>query len=153
MTIPTSSVGPVMTYLFNHLTLGIANVGVTGTAQVVWAEPTTYLADNIVALGKVSREVTEAHMIGSGGAGWLREAYTIDVVVSCFRGSNDFQSLAPDLWSLISFVETTVRTDPSLGGAVSRAKPARSDGIGTWSDDHSGILYEGTVTVDCLAEL
>jgi hypothetical protein len=153
MSIPVSSVPTAKAWLFNQLTANIDTAGVTEQSQVVYAQPTTYLAPNIIAVDKVNREVTQAHMVGSGGAGWLREQYTIEVVISCMRGGSDFLSLETDFWALVALVESTVRTDPSLGGAVSVARPTRGDALSAFTDDHNGILCEGTFPIDCLAEL
>ena len=147
MTIGTSSVYAAKSALYTALTTANTNTGLL----IAYGQVGTYRPDDIILLGRVSRNVQVARMRGDGGYGWLNEDYTIEVGISTFRGGDDGWAGEGYALSLIDFVEQTVRTDPSLGGTVSMANPAGSELTGTWEDKHMGVLFEGHVLIHCNA--
>lgn len=153
MTIPVSTAPQVKAYLFTQLQTAITPV--TGSSLLVcYDEPGPNEPDDIVSVGDVTtRTTTPLAMVGSGGAGWLIEDYSIEVVVDCYRGGDDPQTVTERAWALIGQVETVVRNDPSLGGLAIEAKPGSCRSESMWDDAHKGRRVRVTVAVDVQAQL
>ncbi|MET8624538.1 hypothetical protein ABZW30_12405 [Kitasatospora sp. NPDC004669] len=160
MAIPSSSVPAARLWLFNSLKAaltpdpGVASgQGSYGDANasllVCLDAPGTYQPEDIVAVGKVDRTISISSMVGSGGAGWLQEHYTIEITVECARATDDSQSAFERAAALIDQTTAVVRTDPTLGGIVLWSRPTRSDLETVWADDHSHWVATGTLTVEC----
>ncbi|MFB7907646.1 hypothetical protein ACFC1T_14535 [Kitasatospora sp. NPDC056076] len=160
MTIPASSAPAARLWLFNALKAAltadpgtVSGQGSYGDANasllVCLDAPGTYQPEDIVAVGKVDRRIDVSSMVGSGGAGWLIEHYTIEITVECARGTDDSQSAFERTCSLIDQITAVVRTDPTLGGNVLWSQPTRSETDTVWADDHSSWVGQGTLTVDC----
>lgn len=108
--------------------------------------------DIIIVGTDVRRTVTWQNFIGTADLDALDEVYEIDSLVSCWTGDSDPVPLKVRAWQLVGYIETGVRTDPSLGGLVEVAQPAGTTGGGVvWSEATGnapiGRLCEITVTV------
>ncbi|MGA5819729.1 hypothetical protein ACPC54_17950 [Kitasatospora sp. NPDC094028] len=160
MTIPSSSVPAARLWLFKALVASltpdsgaVSGQGSYGDANasllVCLDAPGTYQPEDIVVVGKVDRRIDVSSMVGSGGAGWLIEHYTIEITIECARATDDSQSAFERTAALIDQVVAVVRTDPTLGGNALWTKPTRSDLETVWADDHSTWVATGTLTVEC----
>ncbi|MFI6117476.1 hypothetical protein [Kitasatospora sp. NPDC051164] len=159
MTIPSSSAPAARLWLFNAIKSaltpdpGVVSGGSYGdpaaSLLVCLDGPGTYQPADIVAVGKVGRRIDVSSMVGSGGAGWLREDFGIEIVIECARGTEDSQSAFERTTTLIDQIIAVVRTDPTLGGSVLWSKPTRSDTEVAWAADHSSWVGQGTLTVEC----
>lgn len=149
MTIPASSIPAAKLFLFN----GIVSLINDTAVLVAYDEPGPNQPDDIVMVGGVDRQVAALQMVGSGQAGWLDETYTIDVVVSVFRGGDDARTAFERACVLADQVVYVVRTDPSLGGAVVVAHPEASRYEPAWDDDHRGRLVTVTIPIYCRARI
>src|ERR1035438_7723069 len=106
-------------------------------------DPGMDLPDNVIAIGEVRRTVEPATFIGNGGLFWLEEKYDIDVVCSAWSGSDNRTTITDMAWTLVNYVETAVRTDPSLGGIVNVAYPVGTHTLSaTWTEDPDGMTIE-----------
>ncbi|MFH8380639.1 hypothetical protein ACH4E7_06815 [Kitasatospora sp. NPDC018058] len=160
MTIPSSSVPAARLWLFNALKTAltpdpgtVSGQGSYGDANasllVCLDAPGTYQPEDIVAVGKIDRRINVSSMVGSGGAGWLIEHFSIEITIECARATDDSQSAFERTCTLIDAITAVVRTDPTLGGNVLWSQPARSDLETVWADDHSHWVATGTLTVEC----
>lgn len=149
MTIPASTVPAAKLFLYT----GITSLINDPTVLVSYDPPGPYQPDDIVMVGTVERQVVPYQMVGSGQAGWLDETYTIEVVVSVFRGGDDARTAFERACVLADQVVYVVRTDPSLGGAVVVAHPSNVRYEPTFDDDHKGRLVTATVDVNCRARI
>ncbi|HWU23262.1 MAG TPA: hypothetical protein VN088_17115 [Nocardioides sp.] len=113
-------------------------------------EPSTDEPDSIISVGDVHQTYSPEQDVGSGGAGWLREDYTITVTVDCVRGGDDAAGVFAAARQFADMVVAVVRSDPSLGGAVDRARPGSVTHTGGWTDDHMGRQSVIDIGIDCL---
>jgi len=153
MTIPVSTAPAVKAYLFTQLQANIT--AASGSSLLVcYDEPGPYEPDDIVSVGDVTaRNTAQLAMVGSGGAGWLIENYSLEVVVDCFRGGDDPQTVDERAWALIGQVEAVVRTDPSCGDLVVEARPGQCRSESMWDDAHKGRRVRAAVAVDVQAQI
>lgn len=150
--IPTSTVPAVKAALFTlfqaQLTPGSSSLG------VFYDEPGPNQPDDIVSVGACkSRQVSGMAMVGSGGAGWLHELYTIEVTVACFRGGDDARAVLERAYSLCGQVETAVRADPSIGGLVLVARPVGSHDDPQWETQHKGRTIAIIIDIEIEAQI
>jgi hypothetical protein len=149
---PSSTVPAVKAYLFNALKVRteLATLIAQGEALVSYDDPGPFQPQDIVAVTNVTRSVKPLQMVGGGGAGWLDESYTVDVVVDVFRGGDDPQTVFERACLLVDVVVDVVRQDPSLGGLVIQANPEASDYVSEWAtqdqEDTEQVLYLGRAT-------
>lgn len=149
VTIPASTVPAAKLYLHSHITTLINDTSVL----VSYDPPGPFQPDDIVMVGAVDRQVGPYQMVGSGGAGWLDETYSIEVVVSVYRGGDDARTAFERACALADQVVFVVRTDPSLGGAVVVAHPEQSRYEPTFEDEHKGRLVTVTIPIACRARI
>lgn len=151
MPIPSSSIPAARRYLFDQLTAQLTTDPDFPKAQllVVYDQPGPFQPDDIVSIGKVSRQVAVNSLVGSGGAGWLEERYQVEVIVDVFRGGDYAQAAFERAVAVVDGVCAAVRGDPSLGGAVLEARPSSGTYESEWDDEHKGRHCVGTVEVDC----
>lgn len=149
MTIPASTVPAAVAYLHTNVTTAVNDPAVL----VSYGQPGTRQPDDMIVVGDVSREVAPWQMVGSGQAGWLDEIYTINVVVSVFRGGDYAQTVMERACVLADVVVAVIRNDPSLGGAVTVAHPSMVDYRQEWDQEHKGRLVDVTVSVRCRARI
>lgn len=151
MTIPTSSAPIVRQYLFDALTAQLAPdpVDTTASLLVCFDSPGPGQPDDIVAIGKTTSQFHALALVGSGGAGWLDERYTVEITVDVFRGGDDAQGAYVRAAALCDAVLGAVRSDISLGGNVLQARP-HSVAIDVEDDSaHMGRRATGLIEIEC----
>ena len=141
--IPASTVPAVKAYLFAQLDTAISGQNV----KVYYAEPGPGFPDDVIWLGDTEQTYDPTQMVGSGGQGWLYEAYHQIVEVSVFRGGDTPQAVFERACQIVAQIEAVVRADPSLGGLVTTAYPAGSNYESDWSADHMGRITEAQVRI------
>ena len=106
--------------------------------------------DVIQLVTNVRRVVRPEAMMGSYNvSGPLEETYEIQCLVSSWSGSSDPVSIMQRAYVLASYIESAVRTDPSLGSTVLEAHPSGTDGgESKWTSEPVGRLCELTVTIE-----
>jgi len=156
VTIPVSTCPAVKEYVKDGVMDALIGNTVQGFPLVVcYDKPGQYRPPEIIAIGKIyDRRVDGFAMVGSGGAGWLKEEYEFEVTVDVFRPG---ESLVVDAynraWALMSVVENVVRIDPSLGGLVIRSRPDRSYDDSEWERDGKGWIVSVTTRFTVLAQI
>jgi hypothetical protein len=148
--IPASSIPAARTWIFNGLQTQLASVK---NVLVCLDEPGTFQPDDIICVGDVHQQYNPESVVGSGGAYWLREDYTITVTVDVYRGGDDAATVFARGRQLADLVVAVVRSDPSLGGAVDRGKPGTVQHTSGWSEDHKGRQSVVEIGIDCLKTL
>lgn len=147
-----STVPAVKAALFNGIKTQIADSSVL----VSYDEPGEFQPDDIVVIGNVSRSVEVHAMVGSGGTGWLEETYTVDIVISVYRGGDDPQTVFERACTLAAAVETFVRNDPYLGlnaSGVIVSWPIQAEYVGEWEEDHRGRMCTVNLQIHVLARI
>lgn len=151
--IPASTAEPVREYLFSNLTAVLPTDTANGASlQVVYDDPSPYRADDIVSVGDVHLDYEPGAFVGSGGAGWLRERYTVAVTIDVFRGGDNARMTYSRAQYLSDLVCAVVRYDVSLGGLVITAKPVSSAVQSEWDADAKGRHSIATVEISCYAQ-
>ena len=148
MTIPVSTVPAAIA--------GLTTLVNTQTATdslpilVVQGEPGMDMPNDIIQIAtSVRRTVVPEAMLGSYQLGSLEERYTITCNVSSWSGDPDPVAITARAYVLAGYIETAVRTDPTLGTVVLEAHPSGTDGgNATWTEDPVGRMCELTVSVD-----
>lgn len=153
--IPASSVPAARDWLFAGIQVQFPVLApeddVDGEGLLVCLDaPGPYQPDDIVCVGEVHQTYSPEQTVGSGGRFWLREDYTITVMIRVYRGGDDPAAVFARARELADVVVAVVRSDPSLGGAVDRAMPTTLTHTGEWADDHSGRLSEITLDISCM---
>jgi hypothetical protein len=154
MTIPTSSAPSVRQYFYDMLTAQLTPdpFSKTSSLLVCFDDPGAGQPDDIVAVGKTTSQVGVMALVGGGGAGWLDERYTLEIVVDVFRGGDDPTSQAAYIQAsaLCDSIIAVLRGDPSLGGRVLVAKP-HSVAVDVEEDPaHMGRRATGLIEIECL---
>ncbi len=152
MSIPISTVPAAMKYLVAEIETQVNDDSVL----ISYGPPGTNQPNDIIAvMGFEAREVQPHSFVGGGGQHWLYETYEILIVVSVFRGGPTVnESCFERAMTLLSAVETAVRTDPSLGGAVLESNPSHVDKSDAFYDsEHKGFVVELPLLVHCEAEI
>lgn len=151
--IPTSTVPAVKQYLFEQLKATLSGDGTT-TFGVFYGPPGQNQPGDVVSIGDVSdRQVVPWMMVGDGETGAFRETYHVTVVIDCYHGDADPQTLETRSLSLAAAVETFVRTDMTLGGLVLKAEPSQSSSSLAWTDNYGGLVSRIDVQIAVLAPL
>lgn len=158
MSIPASTVPAVVDWLVTniaaHPTVAAAPTDGSQPVLVVYGPPGTYQPDDIIAVAfPVQGTFTALAMVGSGGAGWLREDYDVAVEISCFRGGDDAKSVFARAGQLAYAVADTVRSDPSIGDAVVQAMPAGFTWEQSWDPDHKGREVRVVVQISVTSQV
>lgn len=151
MAIPSSSAPVARTFLHDQLTAQLIPdpLSKSSSLLVCYDDPGPNQPDDIVSVGKIHRRIAVNSMVGSGGAGWLEESYTVEVLIDVFRGGDSDQVAFTRASLLCDSVVALVRSDPSLGNSVVVAKPT-SDVIEVeWDADHLGKRATATVEISC----
>lgn len=148
--IPASSIPAARNWILAGLQTQLAS----DTAVLVCLDtPGPYQPDDIVSVGDVQQTYSPEQTVGSGGPGWLREDYTVTVTVDVYRGGDDPASTFARARQLADLVVAVVRSDPSLGGAVQRARPGSVQHTSEWDDDHKGRHVVIEIGIECLTLL
>lgn len=149
MTIPVSTVDTVKDFLVANIKTQINDTSVL----VCYDEPGPNQPDDIVAIGDIA-QTTEMHAyVGSGGQHWLIETYHVTVTVSVYRGGDDPSVPWKRAKVLSDAIDTLVRTDPTLGAAVTVAWPAASSFVSAVTTNHAGRTTTVTKTISVEAEI
>lgn len=150
-----STAPAVKAWLFGLLQTSLTGVAGEGLL-VVWNTPGKYLPGDVVSVGDVLNRVTDrAAFLGGGGAGYLDETYSLEVVVDVYRGGDNARAAEARGWDLLGQVEQLVRADLTAGGTpgVFALRPGAAEARGEWEDDHSGHHVRLTLAVDVGARI
>ncbi|MEU5424028.1 hypothetical protein AB0H73_00230 [Streptomyces olivoreticuli] len=155
MPIPSSSAPAARRWLYQQLTAQLIPdpVNASSSLLVVYDQPGPGQPDDIVAVGKVARQIDVDSLVGSGGAGWLSERYQVDVTVDVFRGGDDAQAAYERGAALADQVCAVVRADPTMGGAVLVARPVSSTHEVEWDEEHLGRHCVSVIEIDCFQRI
>jgi hypothetical protein len=155
VTVPSSTAPAVRRWLFNQLTAVLAPDPNNARASLLVCVdgPGPEQPDDIVSISGTARTFEKGSFVGNGGAGWLRERYTITVEIDVFRGGDDPLTVAERGQALADGVIAVVRSDLTLGGNVLISSPQSDDGAGEWDENHLGRHWTQTVTVSCFAQI
>jgi len=157
--IPASSIPAARSYLFTQLQalLTADTTDANASLLVCMDGPSTDIPEDVVSVGDVHQTYSPESNVGSGGSHWLREDYTITVEIQVVRGTDDSTVTFARARALADLVIALVRSDPSLGGAVDRARPAAVTHETGWAKDQSGqTIGRHTsidIGIDCLKTL
>lgn len=155
MAIPTSTAPAVKTWLYNLL---VANLTPSpgSRLRVFYNDPGTDLPDDVVSVSNVlNRTTTYAAFVGGGGANYLDETYTIEIVIDAYRGGDNAITAEARAWVLEGAIEQLIRGDLTAGGTagVFDLRPGAVSAAGTWSPDHLGHTVRLTLAVDVGARI
>ena len=156
MTIPVSTVPAALSALTALVQTAAAGdtppAGQDAIYIVQGDVPAIDLPPDIIEVGTtVRRTVQPAEFIGGYAAQALQEKYTISSLVSATSGSIDPVAIVNRAYALAAYIETAVRTDPTLGGNVLDAYPSGTDGGEPgWTESPVLRICELTVNVDCI---
>ena len=150
MTIPVSTVPAALAALTAQVTTQTATD--TLPILVVQGEPGMDMPNDIIQIATdVRRTVRPEAFLGGYQQGALEESYTISCLVSTWSGDSDPVAITSRAYVLAGYVESAVRTDPSLGTTILESHPSgTSGGQATWTEDPVGRLCELTVTIDVI---
>lgn len=155
MSIPTPSVPAAQAFILAGVQAQVATDPDATDVLVCIGDPSTDAPNGIISIAsEVRRTVAPDTFVGGGGPHWLEEKYDISCVVSVAQETinvdTDALAVTARAWQLIGYVETAVRSDPSLGGAVDEAYPSSSTGgAAVWSPNNVGRICEITLLVHC----
>jgi hypothetical protein len=156
MSIPSSTAPAARRWLYEQLLAQIQPdpVDTRASLLVCYDDPGTDEPEDIVSVGGVTRDINVNSMVGSGGAGWLDERYTIALIIDVARGGPDAAGAVFDRsCALLDQVIAIVRADPTLGGAVLVGKPVSSQTEGLVLDDHTGRQSVVNLGIECYARI
>lgn len=153
--VPVSTAPAVVAFLTAGLTTNLTQYDPQTALSVAYIEQTGgYNAFDQVTIGDVgNRTVRRTQMVGTGGAGWLYEEYTLDIEVMSWQGGQNLQLVVERAWRLLGQVEAFIRSDPSLGNLVIVAYPSSSKSTAGYMDDKKGVSCVIDVTVDVEARI
>lgn len=155
MAIPNPTVPTAITNLISQVNTQVAadtgNPLDQSKVLVVQGEEGKEHPHDIINVGvDVKRTVTWRTLIGSAQAQAWEEDYEIECRVSSWGGI-DPGPVVNRAWVLQGYLETAVRTDPSLGGVVQEASIATSGGgNAAWSGSPISRVCEITSAVRCV---
>jgi hypothetical protein len=157
MSIPTSSIPAARAYLLSQIQSTLTQDSADPTAELLISldEPGTHEPADIVWIGDVHQTYSPHATVGSGGALWLREDYTVEITISVVRSGDDGTSaLALAVFTraraLADQIVNVVRSDPSLGGVVDRARPGSVTHQSSWTADGQGRETEIQIAIECM---
>lgn len=155
MTIPASTAPGARRFLHDQITAQVQPDpdSPRSSLLVCYDIPGPSQPDDIISVGKVSRDLGVNSMVGSGAAGWLDERYTVTVTIDVYRGGDSAQAAYERAAALLDQVCAVVRADPTLGGLVVAARPLTSESDGDWDEEHKGYQNVTTVPIECYTRL
>jgi hypothetical protein len=147
MAIPVSIVPKAIAAIMAAVKIQVATDPNATTIALVQGDPGPDLPVDIIAIGtRAYRRMAPNNLVGSGSTYWLNEDPVITSLVSCYTGADDPVGIQTRAYQLVGYIETAIRTDPSLGGLVDQAYPSQTDDTGArWVD--GGRLVEITVDI------
>lgn len=155
MTIPGTTAPAVRAYLRTQLDAQLQPDPDNKTASllVCFDTPGPNQPDDIVAVGRIARQIAVNSLVGGGGAGWLQETYTVTVSVDVFRAGDDDQTAYLRCASLVDDICAAVRNDPSLGGLVLTARPLNDATSVEWDEQHMGMHATCDLDIQCFQRI
>lgn len=149
MAIPVSVVPSAIAALTAQIQTQVnTDTSASAILVIVGEEGTDAPDDLIVVATNVNRTVRHENYMGSLQAQSLEEAFTIDVLCSSWTGDPDPVANMNRALTLVGYVETAARTDPTLGGNVLIARPSGSKGGQSfWSSDPVGRQCDIIVSI------
>lgn len=135
--------------LFTVAQSAVTGDGTHSFAVVYDVPPAASTPDDVVAVGRVERVPTMGGMVGSmTNPNAMQDEVTVHIVVEVFRAGYDPQTVYDRCCELVDAVETGVRTDPSLGGAVYVSRITQGSYQCQTAEDHNGLVgsYDLAVT-------
>ncbi|MFF1597690.1 hypothetical protein ACFVYV_09360 [Streptomyces mirabilis] len=155
MTIPQTTAPAVRQWLYDQCTASLTPdpVNTRASLLVVFDQPGPNEPDDIVAIGKVRRQLNVGAMVGGGGAGFLDEHYTVEIIIDVFRGSDSGQVAYSRATDLANAVIAIVRSDLTLGGHVIKSQPKGDDTEVEWDTEHGGKRACVTVEIECVTRI
>lgn len=155
MTIPSSTAPAARQWIYEQLSTALTPdpLSPSSSLLVCYDDPGPNQPDDIVSIGDVTRAFEASSFVGSGGAGWLAERYSITITIDVFRGGDDAQSTYTRAQLLADGVVNAIRADISLGGAVLTATPMSDHAQGSWDEEHEGRHVTSTIEVSCYARI
>jgi hypothetical protein len=153
--VPVSTVPRVVAFLTAGLTANVTQYDTNTALGVAYIEQISgYDPFDQVTIGDAhSRTTKRTQMVGSGGAGWLFEDFTLDIEIVSWQGGQNLQLVVERAWRLLGQVEAFIRSDPSLGGLVIVAYPSSSKSTAGYMDDSKGVSCVIDLTVDVEARI
>lgn len=153
--IPASSIPAARNYLYNQLqSLLTADPNDSTASLLVCLDgPNTSIPEDVVSVGDVHQNYAPESSVGSGGPHWLREDYTITVEIQVSRGTDDSSVTFARARYLADQVVALVRSDPSLGQVVDRARPAAVSHTTEWQESGHGRQTFIELGIECLKTL
>ena len=110
--------------------------------------------DDAIVIRRQTRTITRLAMVGPvDNFGAFREDFIIPVEVFAYRGGDDAVTVETRAWSLVGAVETAVRSDPTLAGAVLAAFPEFNEMTSDWDPDSSGRRASTVLDIHCWSEI
>ncbi|EST24386.1 hypothetical protein [Streptomyces roseochromogenus] len=151
--IPASSIPATRAYLLAQLqTLVTADPNDANASLLVCMDgPSTDIPEDIVSVGDVHQNYNPEANVGSGGSHWLYEDYTVTVDIQVTRNTDDSTVTFNRARTLADLVVALVRSDPSLGQVVDRARPSVVTHETDWVD--TGRRTAITIGIACLKSL
>jgi hypothetical protein len=159
--IPQSTSVLAREYMFTNLTAVLPADTANGSGLLVcYDEPGPDEPDDIVCIGNVQMDYEPGSFVGSGGAGWLRERYTLTIIIDVYRGGDNPQMTFARAQYLADLVCAVVRYDVQLGtgsnGAgqpqIITATPKTSNIESEWDEQHKGRHSTATVEISIFAQ-
>lgn len=157
MSIPTSSIPAARAYLLSQIQSTLTQDPSDPTAELLITldGDGTHEGADEVNIGDVHQTYQPYSSVGSGGANWLEESYSIEITISVVRSGDDgTTALAHTVFNraryLADQIVNIVRSDPSLGGAVQRARPGTVSHQSTWTSNGMGRETEILLPVECI---
>lgn len=156
--IPGSSIALAVQWLFSGMRAVVQPAPDADGLLVCVGEPGTYQPQDVVYIDGVRQTYRPEMTTGSGGALWLREDYEITVKADVYRGGDDQIGVLMRARQIIDQVVGVIRADPSMGGSVTRARPASAEHTFGWAatdTEHSasGRRAEITLVIDVFTVL
>lgn len=148
--IPGSSIALAVQWLFNGIRAVVQAAPDADGLLVCLGEPGTYQPQDVVYIDDVRQTYQPEMTTGSGGALWLREDYSITVKIDAYRGGDDQIGVLMRARQIADQVVGVVRADPSMGGSVTRARPASAEHVFGWATadgEHAGSGRRAEITL------
>jgi hypothetical protein len=153
MAIPVPTISQAITNLLTLINAQVATDAQASQVLVVLGQEGADRPNDIVNVATDIRfHLIPEVLMGSFQQGALLEEFEIDVLVSSWSGDPDPATIVARALTLVGYVTTAVRTDPTLGGVELEAYPSTvTGGEAVWTEAPAGRLCEITVTVHCMA--
>lgn len=159
--IPPSTSIIAREYLFTNLTAVMPQDTANGaTLGVFYDEPAENNPDDVICVGDVELVYEPGAFVGSGGAGWLRERYSVTITIDVYRGGDNAQMTYARAQYLSDIVCALVRYDVTLGTQANNAPqpqiitatPKTSHIQSEWDAEHMGRHSVASIEISVFAQ-